>query len=186
MKEDKNEINNQYSKKTENEENIQIKKIRMSIKSLISVTIKANLAEALMSIDKHPNSIEVDNNYIRFSIDEYDLIELQRLFFNSWSLELNSKYKSNSYKYLSTYAAKVIIINLYHGNSILGLLDQNKKREEINRKLSNIIHTMQTYIKSNMTCQYCNHKITKIEQERCDYCGIELNLKRFLYQNIFD
>ena len=183
MKEDKNKIK-LNPKKREKEQKIQMKKIRMSIKSSISVTIKANLTEALISIEKHPNSIEIEKNFIRFLFDKYNLIEFQRLFFNSWKLTLNSKYKSISYKYLTTNTAKVIIINLYHGNSILDLLNYNKKQESINKKLSEIIQKIQMYIELNKICQYCNNKITKIEQECCDYCGIVLNLKRFFYQKL--
>jgi hypothetical protein len=184
MKEDKNKVE-LNSKKREKEQKLQMKKIKMSIKSSISVTIKANLTEALKIIDIHPNSIAVEKNYIRFLFDEYDLIEFQRLFFNSWKLMLNSKYKSISYKYLTTNTAKVIIINIYHGYSLLDLLNYNKKQETYNKKLSEIIQKIQMYIKLNKICQYCNNKITKIEQECCDYCGIVLNLKRFFYQNIF-
>ena len=49
---------------------------------------------------------------------------------------------------------------------------------------STIINQLKRSIEQYIVCAYCNNKIKSIEQEDCDYCGVEIDWDPILLPNI--
>ena len=57
----------------------------------------------------------------------------------------------------------------------------NYQYSELNTIFKQLKRIMEYYL----VCPYCNNKIKSVEQEECDYCGIEIDRDSILLPNIF-
>ena len=147
------------------------------------------LSKALEMINSLPTSIELQENFIYFKTQDKKKIRFHRFFNNKWDLEIpvfhNKSYiHTLRYKYLTLEVVKVIVINFfksYYLDSMLSdFMDKNYQYSELNTIMNQLKRSVEHYI----VCQYCNNKIKSIEQEECDYCGVEIDWGPFLLPNI--
>ena len=52
-------------------------------------------------------------------------------------------------------------------------------------EMNTIMNQLKRRVEHHIVCAYCNNKIKSIEQEQCDYCGVEIDWSPILLPNIF-
>lgn len=146
------------------------------------------LSKALELIDDLPTSIEIKDNYIRFENQIHQQFQFLRVFYNVWTIEINflenSGIKVNlQYKYLRTRTVKAIVINFFYG-IFIGTFDCGTysltKQESRIQSLRKVIDLIDMKLKKFSLCKYCGMKIPYNLKERCEFCGVELNIAEIL------
>jgi len=147
------------------------------------------LSKALKMINSLPSSIELQENFIYFKTQEQKKIRFHRFFYNKWDLEIPVFHKRSyihtlRYKYLTLEVVKVIVINFFKGYYLNGILSDFTDKKHQYFELKTIVNQLKRSVEHCIVCAYCNNKIKSIEQEDCDYCGVEIDWSPILLANI--
>ena len=150
----------------------------------------ATLTKALEVIDSLPISIKLQRNFISFKNQEQNKIRFHRFFYNKWDLEIPVFQKSSyihtlRYKYLTLEIVKVIVINFFKGYYLNDILSNFIDKKHQYSELYTIVKQLKRSIGDYIVCPYCNNKIKSIEQEECNYCGVEIDWDPILLPNVF-
>jgi len=148
------------------------------------------LSKALKMINSLPTSIELQENFIYFKTQDQKKIRFHRFFFNKWDLECPIFHKTSyihtlRYKYLTLEVVKAIVINFFKGYYLNGVLSDFIDKKYQYAELNTIMNQLKRRVEHQIVCAYCNNKIKSIEQEQCDYCGVEIDWSPILLPNIF-
>ncbi len=147
------------------------------------------LSKALKMINSLPTSIELQENFIYFKTQDQKKIRFHRFFNNKWDLEIPVFHKVSyihtlRYKYLTLEVVKVIVINFFKGYYLNGMLSDFTDKKHQYSELNRIINQLKRSVEHYIVCAYCNNRIKSIEQEDCDYCGVEIDWDPILLPNI--
>ena len=148
------------------------------------------LSKALEMINSLPTSIELQKNFISFKNQDQNKIRFHRFFYNKWDLEIPVFHKklythTLKYKLLSSEVVKVIVINFFKGYYLNDILSDFTDKKYQYSELNSIVNQVKISVDNYVVCPYCKNKIKSIEQEECNYCGVDIDWDPILFPNIF-
>ncbi len=79
----------------------------------------------------------------------------------------------------------MIVINFFKGYYLNGILSDFMDKKYQYTEMNTIMNQLKRRVEHHIVCAYCNNKIKSIEQEQCDYCGVEIDWSPILLPNIF-
>ena len=170
------------------ERNIKSNNILMELYNGEKISTPILLSKALELIDDLPTSVDLKENYIRFENKLNQQIQFQRVFFDVWILEIIFLENSGTrldlkHKYLRTRTVKAIVINFFYG-SFVGTFDWGThtliKQESRIHYLRKVIDLIDTKLKKYSLCKYCGMKQLYNLKEKCEFCGVELDIAEIL------
>lgn len=168
--------------------NIKSNNILMELYNGEKIRTPILLSKALELIDDLPTSIEQMDNYIRFENQLHQQIQFLRVFYDVWTIEINflgnfGKKVNLQYKYLKTRTVKAIVINLFSG-IFIGTFDCGTytltEQESRIQSLRKAIDLLDIKLKKFSLCKYCGMKLPYNLKEKCEFCGVELNIAEIL------
>lgn len=147
------------------------------------------LSKALELIDVFPTSFEIPDNFIIFENGIDQKIHFRQILKNSWYMEIPLSFKFLNrvflkFKYLTNNIVKAFTLNFFKGHFIGDYLNKSESLNLYYQQSLEFIRKIKDGLQNYDKCQFCNTKIFKIGQNRCEYCGIEINYEDILLPNI--
>jgi len=163
--------------------------IMMSFNNGNNYKTPTTLLKAIEIVIILPTSLELENNFTKFKNQNNEVIIFHRIFNDLWDMELIIPQKdvnqlSLEYKYLTSNAVFMIVINFFYDNFIGDLISLNNDKNNQYKELVHIIKKIKEIIEKNSICLYCNNRIKSLGENKCNYCGTTLNFNLFFFSNL--
>lgn len=148
-----------------------------------------SLSKTLELIDFFPTSFEIPDNFIILENGFNQKIHFRQISKNSWYMEIVLSYEILNefilkFKHLTGNIVKIFTLNFFMGYFIGDYLSKTETISTYYKQTQVIIKKIKEILIKHDKCQFCNNLISNLGQNRCEYCGTEINYEDLLLINL--